>query len=74
MTPGIYELLLRAPDGRERRTLVWLPNEAVRRDYFDKTRKRGLTVEILTTNKSYKEYGNEANIPFKTETEGARMD
>ena len=56
MTPGIYELLLRAPDGRERRTLVWLPNEAVRRDYFDKARKRGLTIEIINENENQNEY------------------
>jgi len=48
MIEGIYELLLRAPDGRERRTLVWLPNEAVRRDYFDKASNRGLTIEIIS--------------------------
>ena len=47
MTPGIYELLLTAPDGRTRRTLAWLPNEAVRQDYYDKAAKRGLTIEII---------------------------
>ena len=47
MIDGIYELLLRAPDGRERRTLVWLPNKAVRQEYFAKARKRGLTIEII---------------------------
>lgn len=47
MAPGIYELLLTAPDGRTRRTLVWLPNEDVRRDYFTKAAKRGLTIEII---------------------------
>lgn len=44
---GIYELLMKAPDGRERRTLVWLPTEAVKQDYMNKARKRGLTVEII---------------------------
>lgn len=48
MTPGIYELLLKAPDGRERRTLAWLPNEQVRQEYFAKARKRGLTIEIIS--------------------------
>lgn len=41
---GIYELTLRAPDGRERRTLAWFPNEDVRRDFCDKAAKRGLEV------------------------------
>ncbi len=41
---GVYELTLRSADGRERRTLVWLPNEAVRQDYYDKARKRGLEI------------------------------
>lgn len=46
---GIYELTLRAPDGRERRELVWLPTEAVRQDFYEKARKRGL--EIIENNK-----------------------
>jgi hypothetical protein len=41
---GIYELTLRAADGRERRMLAWLPTEACRQDFYDKARKRGLTV------------------------------
>ena len=41
---GIYELTLRAPDGRERQTLAWFPNEQVRQDYYAKARKRGLEV------------------------------
>lgn len=41
---GIYELTLRAKDGRERQTLAWLPTEAVRQDYYDKARKRGLEI------------------------------
>lgn len=41
---GIYELTLRAPDGRERRTLAWFPTEEVRQDFYDKARKRGLEV------------------------------
>ena len=44
---GIYELLLRAPDGREQRTLAWLPNDQCKSDYFNKARKRGLTIEII---------------------------
>ncbi len=41
---GIYELTLRAPDGRERQVLAWLPTEAVRQDFYEKARKRGLTI------------------------------
>ena len=41
---GIYELTLRAQDGRERRTLAWFPTEEVRQDYYEKARKRGLEV------------------------------
>ena len=41
---GIYELTLRAADGRERRIIAWLPTEACQQDFYDKARKRGLTV------------------------------
>lgn len=41
---GIYELTLRAPDGRERRMLAWFPTEEVRQDYYEKARKRGLEI------------------------------
>jgi len=44
---GIYELTLRAPDGREQRTLAWLPTEQVLQDFYEKARKKGL--EIITT-------------------------
>ena len=37
---NVYALTLRAPDGREQRTLAGLPNEAVRRNFYDKARKR----------------------------------
>lgn len=47
MTPGIYELFLTAPDGRTRSILAWLPNEQCKQDYYDKARKRGLTIEII---------------------------
>lgn len=50
MTAGVYSLTLRAPDGRERRTLAWLPNEAVRRDFYEKARKRGL--EVIENNEN----------------------
>ena len=42
---GIYELTLRAPDGRERQTLAWFPTEEVRKDFYEKARKRGLEIE-----------------------------
>lgn len=41
---GIYELTLRAADGRERRVLAWLPTDACRQDFYAKARKRGLEV------------------------------
>ena len=43
---GIYELTLHAPDGRERRMLAWFPTDEVRQDFYEKARKRGLTVTI----------------------------
>ncbi|MBQ9646101.1 MAG: hypothetical protein IJV24_07075 [Prevotella sp.] len=43
---GVYELILRAPDGREQSTLAWLPNERCKQDFFEKARKRGLTITI----------------------------
>lgn len=44
MTTGIYELTLRASDGRERKTLVWFPNEQVRQDFYCRAASRGLEV------------------------------
>lgn len=41
---GIYELTLRATDGRERRTLVWFPTDAVRKDFYGKARRSGLEI------------------------------
>ena len=54
MTPGIYELILRAPDGRERRTLAWFPNERCKQDYYEKARKRGLEIEIINNERELK--------------------
>ena len=42
--PGIYELTLKAPDGQERRILAWLPTEAVKQDFYEKCRRRGLRI------------------------------
>lgn len=47
---GIYELVLRAPDGRERRQLAIIPNEKVRQDYCDKARRNGLEIEMRSIN------------------------
>ena len=41
---NVYRLLLRAKDGREQRTLAWFPTEEVRKQYYDKAKKRGLTI------------------------------
>lgn len=41
---GIYELTLRASDGRERRTLAWLPTEAIRQDFYEKARRNGISI------------------------------
>lgn len=41
---GIYELTLRTRNGREKRVLAWLPSEAWLQDFYDKARRRGLTV------------------------------
>ena len=46
---GIYELVLRASDGRERRMLAWFPTEAVRQDFYEKARRNG--IEIVKSEK-----------------------
>lgn len=43
---GVYDLTLRASDGRERRMLAWLPTEAVRQDFYEKAHKNGLEIVI----------------------------
>ena len=45
---GVYDLTLRASDGRERRMLAWLPTEAVRQDFCEKARRNG--IEIVKVN------------------------
>ena len=42
----VFEQILRAPDGRERRQLALVPNEQVRQDYITKARKNGLEIEM----------------------------
>lgn len=41
---GIYELTLKAPDGREKRTLAWIPTEEVRRNFYEKARQNGIDI------------------------------
>ena len=41
---GIYELTLRTADGQERRIIAWLPTEAVKQDFYEKCRTRGLEI------------------------------
>lgn len=50
MTNGVYALTLRAPSGEERKTLAWLPTEAVRQDFYQKARKNGL--EVIENNEN----------------------
>lgn len=52
MTNNVYPITLRAKDGRERCLLVWLPNEQVRQDFYEKARKRGLEVIVKDEVKS----------------------
>lgn len=54
MIQGIYELILRAPDGRERRDLALVPNDRVRQDYCAKARKNGLEIELRDINENGK--------------------
>ena len=44
MTDNVIGVTLRAKDGRERKTLVWLPTEETRREFFAKAKKNGLEV------------------------------
>jgi hypothetical protein len=41
---GVYELTLRARDGRERTDLWWLPTAAVHQNLCEKVRQRGLKI------------------------------
>lgn len=41
---GIYELTLRASDGRERRVIAWFPTDAVRNDFYEKAYRLGISV------------------------------
>lgn len=50
MNIPVAELILRTPDGRERRQLALVPNAAVRQDYINKARKNGLEIELKEIN------------------------
>lgn len=41
---GLYGFTLRASGGQERRDMWWLPDASWLQDFYDKARKRGLTV------------------------------
>ena len=43
---NIYELTLRSTDGRERKTLAFLPTEETKRSLYEQARRRGLEVEL----------------------------
>lgn len=45
MSNRVYRLILRAPDGQERRTLAWFPTDAARQSYYAKAHRRGLEIE-----------------------------
>lgn len=46
MMKCVYEVILRAPDGRERRQAAIIPNEEWRQDYIAKAHKNGLEIEL----------------------------
>lgn len=46
----IFELILSAPDGRERRMAAWLPSERVKQELYADANKRGLRVELNELN------------------------
>lgn len=43
---GIYEVVLKAPDGQERKALAYLPNDFVRNDLCEKATQCGLSAEL----------------------------
>ena len=52
MTDRVFELTLRAPDGREKKMLVWLPTAQTRREFFERAVRNGLEVINLKDNKT----------------------
>lgn len=57
---GVYGITLRARNGREQRTLAWLPTEATRLEFYKKARKNGL--EIIINDNENKANGNLHNV------------
>ena len=41
---GIYELTLRAKNGRERNQIQWFPTPATRTELYERWRQRGIEV------------------------------
>lgn len=44
MKNNVMGLTLRASDGREQRTLAWLPTEEIRREFYERARRNGLEI------------------------------
>lgn len=43
---NVFEITIRTKDGRERRELAWLPNEAVWHDLYSRAHRNGLELTI----------------------------
>ena len=50
MNIPVYELTLRAPNGREQRMAAMVPDDTVRQNYIAKARKNGLEIELRELN------------------------
>ena len=46
MMHNVLGITLRARDGREQQTLVWLPTDTVRREFYERARKNGLEIIV----------------------------
>ena len=42
----IYEIILKTPDGREKRMLVYLPTEEIKQNFLASAERKGLEVTI----------------------------
>ena len=47
---GIYEVILKAPDGQERKALAFIPTEFIRRDIQEKAARCGMKATIKPLN------------------------
>ena len=45
---GVYKVVLKSKDGRERETLAYLPTEEARQNYLAAARKRGIEVKLAS--------------------------